>query len=284
MIRAAFIALILLSQASTAQNFLSWKFKDRYFSTTLGTGTSTYFGELNYKNQISERLTQLNAGIEARLLNRISARIEATYFKITGDDNQAPDSSFQRQRNLHFQSRNFHIQLNTIYYLKDYQGDYHRRLIIDPYLFSGVGYLFYNPRAKLGNELFSLRDAQTEGIKYDKWTVTIPVGVGTKFKINEFANLNFEVSYHFTFTDYLDDVSTTYASEFSNETSQLLSIRKDEVGVVDPTFYDQIQPGSPRGDASDNDRFLQISLKLELFIPPELFSGKREPVIKKPSY
>ena len=39
-----------------------------------------------------------------------------------------------------------------------------------------------------------------------------------------------------------------------------------------------------RGDPSNKDRFLQISLKLELFIPAEVFSGKKEPVIRKPSY
>ncbi len=282
--KAIFIALLFISQTSIAQNFLSWQFKDRYFSASIGTGSSTYFGELNFKDKISDDLAQISGAIEARLLSRVGARIEATYFTINGHDNQAPDSSFQRQRNLSFNSRNFHLQLHTIYYLKKYQGDYHRRWAMDPYLFTGGGYLFYNPTAKLGDESFSLRQAQTEGVSYDKWTFTIPIGAGAKFKVNEFTNLNVEVSYHFTFTDYLDDVSNTYATEFLNETSQLLSDRKDEVGVVNPVFYDQIQPGSERGDPSKKDRFLQISLKLELFIPPELFSGKGEPVIRKPSY
>lgn len=284
MIRTILISLLFFSNAAIAQNFLSWQFKDRYFSASIGTGTSTYFGELNFKDKISDDIAQISAGIEARLLSRVGARIEATYFTINGNDNQASDSSFQLQRNLSFNSRNFHLQLHGIYYLKRYQGDYFKRWAMDPYLFTGGGYLFYNPTAKLGGEVFSLRQAQTEGVAYKKWTFTVPIGAGAKFKVNEFTNLNFEVSYHFTFTDYLDDVSTNYATEFTNETSALLSIRKDEVGVVNPVFYDQIQPGAQRGDPSNNDSFLQISLKVELFIPPELFSGKREPVLKKPSY
>ena len=284
MFRYVLIVFFFISQSTFAQNFLSWQFKDRYFSASIGTGTSTYFGELNFKDKISDDLSQLSGAIEARLLSRVGARIEATYFTINGNDNQAPDSSFQRQRNLNFNSRNFHLQLHTIYYLKRYNGDYFKRWAFDPYIFTGGGYLFYNPTSKLGDEVFSLRQAQTEGVEYKKWTFTIPIGVGAKFKVNEFTNINFEVSYHHTFTDYLDDVSNMYATEFLNETAQLLADRKDEVGVINSTFYDQIQPGSVRGDPSNNDRFLQISLKLELFIPAEVFSGKKEPVIRKPSY
>ncbi|MEQ9404534.1 MAG: hypothetical protein RIM99_13150 [Cyclobacteriaceae bacterium] len=284
MIRAIFILLLFSSQCAFAQNFLSWQFKDRYFSFTLGSGSATYFGELNNPNTINGRLSQINAGIEARLLSKVGARIEATWFSINGSDSNAPDSSFQRQRNLSFNSRNFQIQLNGIYYLKRYQGDFYKRWIADPYLLSGVGYMFYNPTADLGGETFSLREALTEGTSYEKWTLTIPLGMGLKFKINEFANFNVEASWHFTLTDYLDDVSGNYASEFTNATAELLSNRKDEIGVISPEIYDQIVPGSVRGDPSNKDNFLLLSFKLELFIPAELFSGKNSPVIKKPSY
>ncbi len=280
---ALLLFLITFIFTAQAQNFLSWQFKDRYFSVSAGTGTATYFGELNYNNTIADRLSALSLGIEARLLSKLGARIEANYFTLRGSDNKAPDSTFQRQRNLSFQSRNLQLQLLGIYYLKRYQGDYHSRWISDPYLFSGVGYMFYNPTADLGGETFSLREALTEGEPYKKWAVTIPVGVGWKFKVNEFSNLIAEVSYHFSFTDYLDDVSNTYATEFPNSTAELLSDRKDEIGVVNAEFYDQIVPGSMRGDPSKNDNFLLINLKLELFIPPELFS-KKEPVIRKPAY
>lgn len=284
MIRLLFFILLLTSQLSQAQNFLSWQFKDRYFSVSVGTGTATYFGELNYPDRISSRLKQINAGIEARLLSRVGLRLEGNYFTLQGHDNQAPDSSFQRQRNLSFNSKNFQVQLNGIFYLKKYQGEFHKRWRADPYLLSGVGYLYYSPRADLAGETFSLRPLQTEGVTYKKWALTVPMGVGVKFKVNEFANVNFEVAYHLAFTDYLDDVSQTYATEVGSATAELLSDRKNEIGVVNPTFYDQILPGSARGDSSNNDSFLLINLKVELFLPAELFSGKKSSVIKKPSY
>ncbi len=154
--------------------------------------------------------------------------------------------------------------------LKEYQGNYDKRWEADPYIFAGIGYMFYNPIANLGGEAFLLREAQTEGTAYRKWTFTVPLGVGMKFKVNEFSNINVDISYHLTFTDYLDDVSTTYATEFPNSTAELLSDRKDEIGVINPKFYDQIQHGSRRGDPSKKDSFLLLSFKFEFFIPPEL--------------
>ncbi len=277
------VFFLLICIAASSQNFLSWQFNDRYFSFSLGTGTSTYFGELNYNNSINDDLSQINAAIEARLLNRVGARIDASYFTLSGADRNAPDSSFQRQRNLSFKSRNLHFQFHTIYYLKPYQGDYYKRWNFDPFLFTGVGYMKYNPTAELGGERYLLREAQTEGVQYKKWVTTVPVGVGAKFKVNEFLNVNAEVSYHFTFTDYLDDVSNTYAREFTNSTAELLSDRKDEIGVTNPEYYDQIQPGSQRGNPDNNDSFLQISLRAEIFLPPDLFSRKNKAIIKKPS-
>lgn len=269
------LSLLVTSLSLQSQDFLSWKFNDRYFSVSIGTGSSSYFGELNYNNKIHDGFSQLNAGIEARLLNRIGARVEATYFTLRGNDTNAPDSSFQRQRNLSYQSRNLAVQFNAIYYLKPYQGDYFRRWVFDPYLMSGIGALLFIPEAELGDETFSLREAMTEGKKYGKWTFSIPIGIGAKFRVNEFTNVNLEIAYNFTFTDYLDDVSKNFGTEFTSSTAELLSNRKDEIGVINPEIYDQMIAGSRRGDSSNNDHFLMISLKAEFFIPPGLFTRKK---------
>jgi hypothetical protein len=41
--------------------------------------------------------------------------------------------------------------------------------------------------------------------------VCIPFTVGVKYSINEDMNVFAEIGYRFTTTDYIDDVSTTYA-------------------------------------------------------------------------
>ena len=266
--------LILITTVGFSQNFLSWKYEDRYFSFSVGTGTTTYFGELNTNNSLSFNISQISFGVEARVLNHFGARLEASSFNISGNDNNAPDSSFQKQRNLSFESKNYHFQLHVIYYFKPYSGDYYKRGIFNPYLFTGVGYLNFNPIGVVRGKRYSLREAKTEGVSYKKWITTLPIGLGSKFKINDFFNINLEVSYHFTFTDYLDDVSQNYATELPNSTAELLSDRKNEVGVINQEFYDQIQSGASRGNPDNNDHFLQINLKVEFFLPATIFSKK----------
>ena len=275
--------LIFVCISLQAQNFLSWKFIDRYFSLYIGTGTATYLGELNYPNHVNLRPSQLNMGVESRLLSRLGVRIQGTYLTLSGNDNNAPDSSFQKQRNLSFDARNFEAQINLVYYFKPYYANYHTRWKTDFYLTSGIGYMFYDPRTQIGNDVFKLRKYKTEGIAYKKWTFTLPVGIGAKFKINEFININAEVTYHFTFTDYIDDVSNTYATEFVNTTAELLSDRKDETTLISLPLYDQIVPGAKRGDPTKNDAFALFSLKFEIYIPPDLFS-KNVPIIRKPTH
>ena len=278
-----YFVVVFLPLLSMAQDFLSWKLSDRYFSFYIGTGTATYFGELNANNEINNRPSLFTTGIEARLLSRVGARVELSYLSLSGSDRNAPDSSFQRQRNLSFESNNYHAHLALTYYMKPYRGDYYKRWIFDPYFAAGIGYLRYNPATELQGERYLLREAQTEGISYRKGSLTIPFGVGAKFRVNDFININAEVLYHLTFTDYVDDVSKTYAREFNSSTAAFLSNRKDEVGVLNATFYDQIRPSAARGDPGDNDRFMLISIKAEIFLPPNLFSANKKAKPKKRS-
>jgi hypothetical protein len=43
--------------------------------------------------------------------------------------------------------------------------------------------------------------------------ICFPVGVGVKYSLNRQMSLGFEVLYRFTTTDYIDDVSKTYAPD-----------------------------------------------------------------------
>ncbi len=278
-----YIAFFVLPLLTYSQNFFSWQFKDRYFSIYVGTGTATYFGELNSKNSINDRFSLFNTGVEARLLSRVGARIDFAYLSLSGSDQNAPSDSYERQRNLSFESNNFHTHFALTYYIKPYSGDYYKRWIFDPYLIGGVGYLQYNPATIFGNERFLLREAKTEGVDYRKWCLTIPFGIGAKWKISEFLNVNTEILYHLAFTDYLDDVSNAYATDFETATSALLSDRKNEVGVLNDVFYDEIKPGSERGNPSTNDSFLLINIKAEIFIPSNLFSKSKKAIIRKSS-
>ena len=277
----ALLFLWFIPLLSISQDFLSRQFNDRYFSAYIGTGSSTYFGELNFNDKINARPSSFTLGVEARLLNHVGARLALNYLSLSGDDKNAPDNSFQRQRNLSFKSNNFQIQLTGVYYIKSYNGAYHSRRALDLYLVGGIGYLKYNPTAEFAGERFLLRKAQTEGFSYKKWTFTIPIGAGVKFRINEFLNVNVEMLYHKTFTDYLDDVSSIYGTDFLTSTAEFLSDRKNEIGVVNPDFYDQIVPGAKRGDPATKDAFLMVRFNLEMFLPPNLFKSAKKVLINR---
>ena len=45
---------------------------------------------------------------------------------------------------------------------------------------------------------------------YSLYQISIPVGIGTKYKINNFLDLSFEIGYRVLFFDYIDDVSSNY--------------------------------------------------------------------------
>ncbi len=274
-----------VSLHTQGQNFLSWKYNERYYSLAVGTGMATYFGELNDRNQINERIRQVNVGLEARLLSHFSARVEGIYFELSGSDRNAASGSFAQQRNLSFASYNFETNLQVIYYFRRYNEDYFSRWNIDPYIAGGIGLMWYYPYALLADERYFLRPLPTEPDKaYGVAALVFPLSAGVKFKINAFINVNVEAGYRFTRTDYLDDVSTTIPETFPSFTVEALSIRKDEIPLVNLEAYNLLVPGGPRGDATTNDHYLFIALKVEMFLPPGLFNSKSAAFKKSSSY
>ncbi|MEQ9229793.1 MAG: hypothetical protein RIF46_03865, partial [Cyclobacteriaceae bacterium] len=78
------LVLLFTYSYSFGQNFLSWKFSDRYFSASVGTGSATYFGDITTKFQSAP--TIINLGLEARLLSHVSVRIEGNKYSLRAKD------------------------------------------------------------------------------------------------------------------------------------------------------------------------------------------------------
>ncbi len=279
------IALVLWLAALSVhgQNFFSWQYNDRYFSVAAGTGMTQYFGELKDDWKIRQRLSHASLGFEARLLSQVGARAEFIYYNLKGDDRQAADSSFQRQRNLRFTSRNFEFNLQGILYLKKYRGNYHKRAAFDPYLGLGVAVTSFNPKTDLDSVIYTLRDVKTEGKSYSKFAVALPLSLGVKLRLNEFINFNLELSYRYAFTDYLDDVSTTFLEEDGSIPARLSNRKREakidgEFAIINQEHFDAMVFGAPRGNDKTRDSYLFVMFKLEVFLP-----GGSGPMFKKPS-
>jgi len=275
---------LLISISASAQNFFSWQYNDRYYSLSAGTGMTTYFGELNEEPVLRQKLSNLNLGLEARLLNRLGARAEVIYYTLQEDDQNAPDSSFARQRNLDFRSRNVEANLQAIFYLRKYRGDYFKRWSVDPYMGIGIAATTYNPTSVLDSVRYNLRDLETEGQSYGLIALGLPLTFGLKLRFNEFVNMVAEVSYRYTFTDYLDDVSTVFIEDDGSIAAQLSNRKREaringEIAVINQEFFDAQVAGAPRGDANTNDSYLFINFKIEVFLPRR----NGGPLLKKPS-
>src|SRR5690606_11507381 len=104
--------------------------------------------------------------------------------------------------------------------------------------------------------------------QYSSMAVSIPVGVGIKYSLNERFNIGFEVLHRFTNTDYLDDVSKTYVdpsvfpanADGSPSTALLLSDRSVELGA--PIGI----PGRQRGNSRQKDQFVTAMIHLTFYL------------------
>jgi len=88
-------------------------------------------------------------------------------------------------------------------------------------LFVGVAVYHFNPYTTdtAGRKTY-LRPLSTEGEgflpgknNYNLTQIAIPFGAGVKLSLSDNVNVGVEVGYRKLFTDYLDDVSTTYVDE-----------------------------------------------------------------------
>jgi len=80
----------------------------------------------------------------------------------------------------------------------------------------------------------------------------IPVGMGVKYAVTAKVNLSFEISYRFTTTDYIDDVSGTYVGINKFPTGSVASLLQDRSYETGPPIG---IAGRQRGFSKQNDAY-----------------------------
>lgn len=125
-------------------------------------------------------------------------------------------------------------------------------------LSGGVSAAYFKPKAKLGNDWVALRPLGTEGQlfepgeqAYNRFAVAIPLGVGYGVPLNRISSLKFHMGYRITFTDYLDDVSTTYA-----DAAQLAESGGTNAATLADRSATGRVSGTKRGNPSNNDHYV----------------------------
>lgn len=209
----------------------------------------------------------------------------------------------RRGRNLNFRNRMFEMggRLEVTLW---YDNDVGNRGYYNPdyklYAFGGVAGYYSNPQARLvydgtnlddpgdlvpgdyvDNTWYTLRPLQTEGVNYSAFGVAIPAGLGMYFTFNKEWRVGWELSWRTTFTDYLDDVSTSYvlptpedpenydlALDLQSQTYQdlITELNKDlpdgqgPMTVQDHGYQGGVSNPSIRGYNTHNDSYITTQL------------------------
>jgi hypothetical protein len=232
----------------------------QYWDVGVFLGGSNYNGDFVDKGSIlitSE--SHFSYGILARynLTNRINFKGSIYKGMISGSDNNAREN-YQKKfiRNLSFRSSLMDISGQVELNLMPYKSG-HFKYKYAPYIFLGVGYLKFNPQALYNGKWVNLQPLGTEGQGIARYNdriyslsqIVIPFGFGWKQSITRNINLGLELSARKTFTDYLDDCSTTYVDPADllrahGQISVDLSNRTGEVGELYP-YKDKDIRGNP---------------------------------------
>jgi len=272
------ILLLTISSLTEAQSFYSAR-RERSLIFSGGLGTSTYYGDLANSNAYVKANPNVNAALQYFLSNRIGARVELNWFTLAGDDKDA-NGGGRVERNLSFQSSNFELSAVGMINLFTHGDRFYRRPGINIYGFAGIGLLYFNPKAtdQLGNSV-SLQPLKTEGVSYSLVAPVVPVGLGIRFKVSPLFNLSIEAGFRKTFTDYLDDVSTTYpgSASFNGDAQAIyFSDRRVDPGVNGTA-------GGIRGNSNNLDSYMLLNAKVEYYLPWAFGGEDRKKYSKKRS-
>ena len=273
------LALACLPFAVTAQ----------HLEAGLLVGASNYLGDLsNNSSSVYLKETKPAFGVLARYnVNELfAARIGLNYTWLAGRDANVKNDDFVRQRNLSFRSNVFEFSLIGEINIPGYQP-YALSRPFSPYIFGGISVLKFNPKTRYEGNWVKLQPLGTEGQgltqypernAYALTTIAIPFGVGVKYALTDQINLGLELGARRTFTDYLDDVSTTYVSypellAGNGPLAAALGNRTGELSGGEPAI---VETGAQRGDSTGKDWFFILGATVTYnFLDNGLMGGRK---------
>lgn len=306
------LAFLLIAQQSVAQFFDKDNWQDNRHQLSIGIGASNFLGELGGKDDIgtddfkdlelSETGFAAFIGYKYALYKQIYLRGDFTFAQLKGDDKLTAEP-FRQNRNLNFKSNIWEFALMAelelpinkkkghIYDIKGARGWRYRGSSF--YLFGGIGVFHYNPKTMLDGQWVELRPLRTEGQglpegpdEYGKFSMCIPLGLAYSMRLSHQMSLGLEVAYRYTFTDYIDDVSTDYFDPNDiqlyvggDEGDVAYYLSNPALGPAQGGLGSYVTaPGQQRGDPTDDDGYMMAYLKVHILLADQYqnkFNPKR---------
>ena len=266
-------------------------------------GLSNYLGDIGANSSLSDQFLKNNHftnqtfmyGISLTKNWREAVGLRFSYHagKVAGSDSDVPykdpnDVSYDiYKRNLDFTTKlsewSAMIEIYPFKILNRKKGLFQSAL--QPYGLLGIGRFTFNPQGSYYDEIsqdyvfVDLAPLKTEGQgmleyadrkPYQLTQTNIPFGVGINYLLGAKTSMSFEFVGRKLFTDYLDDVSTTYidpsvySNYFSGEDLEIAQLMTNKSAIIDPN-----QPygvGGQRGDSKNNDFYYSFNIKLNIQI------------------
>lgn len=189
-------------------------------------GGCNYYGDINTNTNIVGTRQAVGLLFRNNISNYVAYKLMLSYGATKYSD-QSFNTSYQSIRNLNTSISIFELsyqwEFNFFEYIK---GDKANRYT--PYLTAGLGTFYF------------MNSPSAVETTYSPVQISVPYGLGFKYNLNFFWNIGLEIVNRATFTDYIDDISTTYSDG------------NNPFGIAN----------KQRGDSSKKDKFLFLGLTL----------------------
>lgn len=222
----------------------------------LKAGTAFYFGDLTSDNLKSMQNFKGTVGLHARYHFKSNFSVQLGYnaAQVVGTD--AHDAASVTNRNLRVNTFINEVSLMPEYsFINAKIGEQAR---FSAYVGTGLSLFHFTPTTHYGSASYiRLVEYSTEGQglpgyddNYSQFSLAIPMQLGVKLAINDFVSIDWTFfNNRYTFTDYLDDVSTVYPN--FDELKANRGQRAVDLSARAPNRKE----GSIRGNADTNDWF-----------------------------
>mgnify|MGYP000160835798 CR=1 FL=1 len=204
---------------------------NKHTSVSFGAGSAHYIGDLAPIGglvwaAVPSTRWNVGANITRHLSPNFSASLGLNYIRIAGDDNYFPKVGIWEAnflRNLHFRNDIKELSLFGMYEIGGNPENNLKRNAVSPYVYLGVNGILHAPDARkpatvdisgnmvadkwLSESGNNLQQQNNNGVEYSLASVSIPFGVGIRYRISNNMDLGFDFGYRIALTDYLDDVS-----------------------------------------------------------------------------
>lgn len=264
-------------------------------------GASEFLGDLGGLNKVGTHyspvdleftLTRpaLTLAYRYKFFKFMSIHTSFNYLLVAGNDKLTTEP-YRNNRNLNFKSNIFEAatRLELSYFSNKVGHRYGIKRTLSKRMksrsyellgFVGIGGFYYNPKGQDATGAWvKLRPLHTEGQglpggpkQYSNYSICIPMGIAYRMILSKQWCVGVELCYRKTFTDYIDDVSTTYynpaalAAAYGPKSPQMADPSKGT--IPNATAPNGDGSGAQRGD-TQKDNYLAIQVTVGRFIVPK---------------